>query len=109
MVVSETPVGELMEHDFLGCFSGNISLSNGTPEKVVLFSRSECSNGKYSCSISSKPSLIPISGFYLYMALICTNGKRDSGMKFTSREFCLLSAETVNRPECPLSGKQPIS
>ena len=43
MVVSETPVGELMEHDFLGRFSGNISLSNGTSEEVVLFSRSECS------------------------------------------------------------------
>ena len=46
MVVSETPVGELMEHDFLGRFSGNISLSNGTSEEVVLFSRSECSKRK---------------------------------------------------------------
>ena len=53
-----------MELDFLGRFSGKISLRNGTPEKVVSFSRPECSNGKYSCSISSKPSLIPISGFF---------------------------------------------
>ena len=35
-----------MELDFLGRFSGKISLSNGTPEKVVLFSRSECTKRK---------------------------------------------------------------
>ena len=35
------------------------------------------------------------------MELICTNGKRDSGTKFTSPEFCLPFAQTANRPVCP--------
>ena len=45
-----------MEHGYLGQFG-----SNGTSLKVVLFFRMEHSNGN-SCSISSKPSLIPVSG-----------------------------------------------
>ena len=54
MFVSENPVGKQIEHDFSGRFSGKISLSNGTPAKVVLFSGSE---------YSKEPSLIPVSGF----------------------------------------------
>ena len=45
-----------------------------------------------SCSISSKPSLKPGSGLrgrFWKMELICTNGKRDSGTKFTRPEFCV--------------------
>ena len=34
------------------------------------------------------------------MELICTNGKCDSRTKFTSLEFCLPFAQTVNRPVC---------
>ena len=29
------------------------------------------------------------------LELICENGKRDSGAKFTSREFCLPFTQTV--------------
>ena len=45
-----------------------------------------------SCCISSKPSVVPVSGFrshFLVNELICTNGKCDSWAKFTSPEFCL--------------------
>ena len=35
------------------------------------------------------------------MELICTNGKRLFGAKFTSYEFCLPFTQTVNRPVCP--------
>ena len=45
-----------------GSSQRKISGSNGTSEKVVLFFRMECSKRKYSCSISSKLSLIPVSG-----------------------------------------------
>ena len=31
---------------------------------------------------------------------ICTNGNCDSRTKFTSLEFCLPFAQTVNRPVC---------
>ena len=44
-----------------GSSQRKISGSNGTSEKVVLFFRMECSKRKYSCSISSKLSLIPVS------------------------------------------------
>ena len=33
--------------------------------------------------------------------LICTNGKRDSGAKFTSPELCEPFTHTMNRPVCP--------
>ena len=35
------------------------------------------------------------------------NGKRASGMKFTSSEFCLPFAKTMNRPVADVNGRQP--
>ena len=46
---------------FFWSFQRKISGSKGTSERVVLFFRMEYSKRKYSCSISSKPSLIPVS------------------------------------------------
>ena len=51
-----------------------------------------------SCSISRKPSLIPVSGL---RGRFSANGERDSGKKFTSPEFCLPFAETLNQPDYP--------
>ena len=58
------------------------------------------SNGN-SCSITLKPSLILVSGLsghFQLMELICTctNGQRDSGMKFTSPDFCFPFIQTIN-------------
>ena len=56
----------------------------------------------YSCSISLKQSpLIPISGLRGYFSvsgnvLIGTSGKRDSGIKFTSPEFCAPYTQTMD-------------
>ena len=48
-----------MEHD---CLGRKISGSNGTSEKVALFFSGKNIRKRNSCSISSKPSLIPGSG-----------------------------------------------
>ena len=69
-----------MEHHFLDHFSGKIR-SIGTSEKVVLFPRRNVPN-ENSSSISSKSSLMPVSGFD--GTQICTNGKRDTGTKVTA-------------------------
>ena len=39
--------------------------------------------------------------------LICTNGKRDSGAKFTSPELCEPFTHTMNRPVCPCRLRLP--
>ena len=75
-------------------FQRKISWSNGKSEKVILF----FPNGS-SCAISSKPFLFQaLASFFREMGLICTKGKRDSRTKFTSFEFCLPFAQTMNRP-----------
>ena len=58
----------------IGSFQRYISGSNGTSEKVVRFSGRNIPSGN-SCSISSKPSLIPGSGLRgrFFGNLICTN------------------------------------
>ena len=68
-----------------------------------------------SCSISSKPSLKPGSGLrgrFWKMELICTNGKRDSGTKFTRPEFCVplygrLLVRTKHFPESKNTSQNP--
>ena len=48
--------------------------------------------------------------FLLNKTDLCKNGKRDSGTKFTSLEFCLSFAQAVNRPVCSSKGgNQPMS
>ena len=42
------------------------------------------------------------------MELICLNGNRDSGTKFTSPEFCLPFSQTVDRPFARVNSKQPL-
>ena len=42
-----------------------------------------------------------LRGRFLVVEMICTYGKRNSGMKFTSSEFCLPFPQTVNRSVCP--------
>ena len=81
-----------MEHAFFGSFQQEISGSNGTSEKLVLFFRKEYSNRKFAFHFFQAISLIPVSGLRGRFPvnrtdLICTNGKRDSGAKLTSPEF----------------------
>ena len=63
-----------------GSLQRKISGSNGTSEKVAPVS--------------------PLAAVFRKMKLICTNGKRDSGTKLTSPEFCLPFTQTVNRAVC---------
>ena len=53
------------------------------------------------CSISSKPSLIPVPGNFskwFTVQLVCTNVKRDSEPNFTSPEFYVPFAQGEDRP-----------
>ena len=89
--------GEVNTTWLFGSFQRKISGSNGKSEKVILL----FPNGS-SCVISSKPFLFQaLASFFREMGLICTNGKSDSRTKYTSFEFCLSFAQTVNRPVCP--------
>ena len=45
---------------------------------------------------------------FRYMELNCTDGKRNSGTKFTSPEFYLPFTQNVNRPVWQVNGKQQI-
>ena len=47
------------------------------------------------------------SYFELGLPVVCTNSNRDSETKFTSPEFCLPFAQTIDRPVCHVNGKQP--
>ena len=81
-----------MEHAFFGSFQQEISGSNGTSEKLVLFFRKEYSNRNFAFHFFQAISLIPVSALRGRFPvnrtdLICTNGKRDSGAKLTSPEF----------------------
>ena len=59
----------------------------------------------YSCSISLKQSslrqILGLRGYFLVSenALIGTSGKRDSGIKFTSPQFCIPYTQTMDRPD----------
>ena len=79
------------------------SADNPEPsEKVGLFFRPECS--KRTCSISTSHLWFQFQAFVAVtweMELSFTNGRRNSGAKFTSLEFCVPFAQTVNRPDCP--------
>ena len=93
-----------MEHDFLGLPNGKFPgatehLRKGRPvfpdgitEIRVPFLQSHLSY-----------QLQAFVAAFRYMELICTNGRRDSGTKFTSPELCdePFSTQTVNRPVCP--------
>ena len=85
----------------LGSFQRKISGSNGTSEKVVLFFRTEYSKREFVFHFFKAifdTSFRPSRSFF---ELICASGKRDSGAKFTSPEFWVPFAQTVDRPVCP--------
>ena len=87
-----------MKHDYLGRSTGKFP---GATEKVILFSGRNVPNGN-SCSISLKPSLIPVLGLRGRFLVNRTdiyvqNGKCDSETKFTISEFCVPFTRTVNR------------
>ena len=93
-----------------GSLPRKIPGSNGTSEKVVLFP-DKMFQTENSCPIFSKSSLTPVSrlaAVFRKMKLICTNGKRDSGTKLTSPEFCLQFTQTVNRAVARVNGKQSV-
>ena len=95
-----------MEHAFFGSIQQKRSGSNGTSEKEVLFFRTKYSNRKFAFHFLQAISLIPVSGLRGRFPvnptdLICTNGKRDSGAKFTSPEF--LRTICLNRGPISLS------
>ena len=80
-----------MEYDSLGRSIRKFPGATKHLKRWSCFFRTEYSKLN-SCSISSKPSLKPGSGLrgrFWKMELICTNGKRDSGTKFTRPEFCV--------------------
>ena len=60
-VFPENPVGEYMEHEFLGHSSGKIPGETELLKRCPFFSARNVPNG-YSCSIFPKLSLIPGSG-----------------------------------------------
>ena len=77
-----------------GSSQRKISGSNRTPEKVVLFFRMKYYKQRNSCSISSRPSLIPVSGlrgrFSVNGIDLCkwylVPGSQDSGEKSFSQD-----------------------
>ena len=100
----DNPVGKLMEHEFSGFFfQWRMFRSNETSEYVVQFSRSECSKRKFVFHFNKTmfDTTFTPSQWFSVKGTDFTNGKRDSGTKFTSLEFCLPSAQTVNGPVCP--------
>ena len=99
----ENPVGTVDETRLFESFHWKISGSNGKGNPV--FSGRNVPNGN-SCSISLKPSLIPVLGLRGRFLVNRTdiyvqNGKRDSETKFTISEFCVPFTRTVNRPVYP--------
>ena len=58
------------------------SESTGTPERVFLFFRTECSKRKFVFHFQALAAVI-----WKRNCMISTNDKRDSGAKFTSPEF----------------------
>ena len=77
-----------------GSFQRKISRSNGTSEKVVLFSQSECSKWKFVLYffIAIFDNSFRLSWpFFAKMEVICTNGKCDFRMKFTKLSWILLT------------------
>ena len=86
-----------------GSFQRKISESKGTSDKEVLFFRTERYKRKTVFHFF-KAMLIPVSGLrgrFTVNGTDCANGKRDSGMKFTTPEFCEPFAQTVDRLVCP--------
>ena len=75
-------------------FERNLSGINGTSDKVVLFFRTEFSKRRFVFHFFKAiddTSFRSSRSFFGKCNWFCANGKRDSGKKFTSPEFCLPS------------------
>ena len=101
--VSGKPGWKVNGARLFGSFQQKISGSNGT-----YFFRTECSKRKFVFHIFKAifDTSFRLRGRFSVVEMICTYGKRNSGMKFTSPEFCLPFPQTVNRSVCPRNGKQ---
>ena len=78
---------QLESKTLFGSFQRKISGSNRTSEKVVLFSRTECSKRKFVLVIPvSGIFFAPFFGKWNRFVEICTNGKSDSWAKFSCWE-----------------------
>ena len=104
--VSGKPGWKVNGTRLFGSSQRKISGSNGTN-----FFRTECSKRKFVFHFFIKAifdNSFRLRGSFLVVEMICTNGKRDSGMKFTSPEFCLPFAQTVSRSVSHENGKQSV-
>ena len=92
-------------------FQQKISGSYGTSEKVVLFFRTECSKRKVGFHFFSKANFDTCfrrsRPFFGKWNGVCTNGKRDSGTKVTSPNFCLSPKPFTDR-FANVNRKQPM-
>ena len=96
-----------MEHDFLSHSERKISGSNETSKEIVLFFPTELSKLKFEFHFFKAINLGLRNHFWVNGADL-SNGKCDSGTKFTRPTFCLPFAQPVNRPACPCKWcKQP--
>jgi len=87
-----------MEHDFSGRFGRKFV---GATERLERLCSTVFSVHKQNFVFHFfQPSLIPVSAFcrpFSVNVMISANGKRDSGGKFTSVEFCLTIRDTQGR------------
>ena len=93
----------------LGSFRRKI-FGNGTPEKVVLFFQTECFTEILVPFLQSHLwyQFNAFAAVFRWMELICANGKRDSGTKFTKSPIWILLTTFPNRERTGLPyGKQP--
>ena len=92
-------------------FQQKISGSYGTSEKVVLFFRTECSKRKVGFHFFNKANFDTCfrlsRPFFGKWNGVCTNGKRDSGTKVTSPNFCLSPKPFTDR-FANVNRKQPM-
>ena len=90
--------------------SQNILRSNGTSKKEVLSFRMEYSKQKFvpflqSCLWCQFQAFAVI---FQWMELICSNGKRNSDIKFTSPEFVYHLLKQWTDWFAHVNGKQPM-
>ena len=94
-----------MEHDFLGLSSGKFPGATEHLNRFSLYAKQNIPKQNL-CLISSKPTLIPVSGLRCHFLvngsdLYKINGECDSRVKLTSPEFCIPFAQTMDQPVCP--------
>ena len=94
--VSAKSVWKVSGTRLFGSFQWKTSGSNLTSEKVVLFFRMDQTEIRVPFLQRHLHTVSRLCGLFSV-----NEGKRVSGTKLTSPEFCLPFVQTVNRPVCP--------